>query len=107
MPDIPLMHVEDLKERMDANTTPVILDVREPYEYSICNLGGVLIPLNDLPRRVGELDPNRETVVHCRTGGRSAMAVEFLMANGFKNVKNLAGGILSWSAKIDPSMPQY
>ena len=107
MPDIPLMHVEDLKERIDANNAPVILDVREPHEYAICNLGGVLIPLNDLPRRVGELDPSRETVVHCRTGGRSAMAVEFLMASGFKNVKNLAGGILAWSAKIDPSMPQY
>ena len=107
MSDIPLMHVEDLKERMDANTAPFLLDVREAYEYAICNLGGLLIPLNDLPRRVTELDPARETVVYCRSGGRSAMAAEFLIASGFKNVKNLAGGILAWSAKIDPSMPQY
>ena len=107
MSDIPLMHVEDLKERMDANTAPFLLDVREAYEYAICNLGGLLIPLNDLPRRVTELDPARETVVYCRSGGRSAMAAKFLIASGFKNVKNLAGGILAWSAKIDPSMPQY
>jgi rhodanese-related sulfurtransferase len=107
MSNVPLIHVEDLKQRMDANTAPFLLDVREPNEYAICNLGGLLIPLNDLPRRVAELDPQRETVVHCRSGSRSAMAVEFLIANGFKNVKNLAGGILAWSAKIDPSMPQY
>ena len=107
MSNVPLMHVEDLKERMDAGTSPFLLDVREPNEYAICNLGALLIPLNDLPRRIAELDPQRETVVHCRSGSRSAMAVEFLLANGFKDVKNLAGGILAWSAKIDPSMPQY
>jgi sulfur-carrier protein adenylyltransferase/sulfurtransferase len=107
MSNVPLMHVEDLKQSMDANTAPFLLDVREPNEYAICNLGGFLIPLNDLPRRIQELDPQRETVVYCRSGGRSAMAVEFLLANGFKDVKNLAGGILAWSAKIDPTMPQY
>ena len=107
MSNLPLMHVEDLKERIDAGTAPFLLDVREPNEYAICNLGALLIPLNDLPRRIAELDPQRETVVHCRSGSRSAMAVEFLLANGFKDVKNLAGGILAWSAKIDPSMPQY
>ncbi len=107
MTNVPLMHVEDLKKRMDANKAPFILDVREPHEYAICNLGGTLIPLNDLPRRVGELDPRRETVVHCRSGARSAKAVEFLRANGFQDVKNLAGGILAWAQKIDPKMPQY
>jgi len=107
MSNVPLMHVEDLKARIDAGTAPFLLDVREPNEYAICNLGALLIPLNDLPRRLAELDPQRENVVHCRSGSRSAMAVEFLLANGFKDVKNLAGGILAWSAKIDPSMPQY
>jgi sulfur-carrier protein adenylyltransferase/sulfurtransferase len=107
MSNVPLMHVEDLKQRIDAGDAPFILDVREPQEYSICNLRGVLIPLNDLPRRMSELDANREIVVHCRTGGRSAQAVEFLLANGFKDVKNLAGGILAWAIKIDPTMPQY
>jgi adenylyltransferase/sulfurtransferase len=101
------MHVEDLKLRIDGDTAPFLLDVREPSEYAICNLGGLLIPLNDLPRRIRELDPQRETVVYCRSGGRSAMAAEFLLANGFKDVKNLAGGILAWSAKVDPTMPQY
>ncbi len=107
MNNVPLMHVEALKQRIDQNDAPFILDVREPHEYALCNIGGMLIPLNDLPRRIGELDPNRETVVHCRTGGRSAKAVEFLRANGFKDVKNLAGGILAWAQKIDPKMPQY
>ena len=107
MPDIPLMHVEDLKQRIDAKTAPFILDVREPNEFALCNIGGHLIPLNDLPKRISELDPNREIVVHCKTGGRSAKAVEFLRANGFKDVKNLAGGISAWAQKIDPKMPQY
>lgn len=107
MSNVPLMHVEDLKARMDSKTAPFILDVREPHEFALCNLGGLLIPLNDLPRRMGELDKERETVVHCRSGARSAKAVEFLQANGFKDVKNLAGGILAWAQKIDPKMPQY
>ena len=72
------MTVEELKQRLDRGDDLFVLDVREPNEYQIANLGGHLIPLNDLPRRVGELDPKRETVVHCKLGGRSAKAVEFL-----------------------------
>ncbi len=107
MSNVPLMHVEDLKKKLDAHDGVFVLDVREPHEYNICNIGGHLIPLNDLPKRMGELDKNREIVVHCRTGGRSSKAVEFLQANGFKNVKNLAGGILAWAEKIDKSMKKY
>lgn len=107
MPNIPLIHVEDLKQRLDAKEQLFVLDVREPHEYQICNIGGHLIPLNDLPRRMGELDKTRELIVHCRSGARSAKAVEFLQANGFKNVKNLAGGILAWAEKIDPKMQKY
>jgi adenylyltransferase/sulfurtransferase len=107
MPNIPLIHVEDLKQRIDEDSAPFLLDVREPNEHAFCDIGGTLIPLNDLPRRVSELDKDRETVVYCRSGGRSAMAVEFLLASGFKDVKNLAGGILAWAMKIDPTMPQY
>ncbi len=103
----PLMHVEDLKQRLEKNTAPFILDVRDPHEYALCNIGGYLIPLNDLPNRLDELDRNREIVVHCRSGVRSAQAAEFLMANGFSMVKNLAGGILAWAEKIDPSIPKY
>ena len=104
---VPVIFVEELKALCDAGNRPFILDVREPHEYQLCNLGGLLIPLNTLPARLRELDPDCEIVVHCRSGARSAKAVELLQANGFKNVKNLAGGILAWSAKIDPSMPQY
>lgn len=107
MSQVPLIHVEDLKQRLDAGDTPFLLDVREPQEYDICNLGGLLIRLDDLPRRVSELDPQRETIVYCRSGTRSAMATEYLLAHGFKDVKNLAGGILAWAMKIDPTMARY
>ena len=69
-----------------------MLDVREPHEYQICNIGGHLIPLGDLPKRVNELDSSREIVAHCRSGVRSAKAVDFLRQAGFKKVHNLAGG---------------
>lgn len=104
MPDVPLIHAEDLKQRLDANDDIFVLDVREPHEHQAGNLGGQLIPLNDLPRRLGELDPNRETVVYCRSGVRSGKAVEFLRAQGFRDVKNLVGGILAWAEKVDPAL---
>ncbi len=107
MGNVPQMHVEDLKKKMDAKEDIFVLDVREPHEYQICNIGGHLIPMNDLPKRLGELDKNRETVVHCRSGGRSTKVVEYLQAQGFTNVKNLAGGILAWAEKIDPKMQKY
>lgn len=107
MADLPLIHVEDLKRRVDNKEDVFVLDVREPHEYQICNIGGYMIPLNDLPKRMGELDPKKEIVVHCRSGVRSAKAVEFLRQNGFTNVKNLAGGILAWAEKIDPTMKKY
>jgi adenylyltransferase/sulfurtransferase len=98
---------EELKRRIDAGEDLFILDVREPHEFQIANLGGYLIPLGDLPLRVNELDPHREIVAHCKAGGRSAKAVEFLRQQGFKNVRNLAGGITAWSEKVDPSIPKY
>jgi rhodanese-related sulfurtransferase len=102
--NVPEMHVEELKRRIDAKSDIVVVDVREPDEYKSGNIGGQLIPLNDLPKRLSELDPSKETVVHCRGGGRSSKAVEFLQAQGFQNVKNLAGGILTWAEKIDPNL---
>ncbi|PYP90458.1 MAG: molybdenum cofactor biosynthesis protein MoeB [Candidatus Angelobacter sp. Gp1-AA117] len=104
---VPEISVEELKRRLDAKEDLFILDVREPHEYQICNLNGYLIPLNDLPKRVHELDPGKDMVVHCRSGGRSAKAVEFLQQAGFTKAKNLAGGVLAWSDKIDPKMPKY
>ena len=104
---VPEISVEELKQRLDTKEDFVLLDVREPHEYNICNLNGVLIPLNDLPRRMNELDPSKEMVIHCRSGARSARAVGFLQQAGFTKTKNLAGGILAWADRIDPKMPKY
>ena len=104
---VPEMTVEELKRRLDAKEDLFVLDVREPHEYQICNINGHLIPLGDLPNRVHELDSSREIVAHCRSGVRSAKAVDFLRQAGFKKVHNLQGGILAWADKIDPKMPKY
>jgi adenylyltransferase/sulfurtransferase len=104
---VPTISVEELKRRKDAGEDVFVLDVREPHEYQICNIQGYLIPLNDLPKRVHELDSSREIVAHCRSGVRSAKAVEFLRQSGFTKIRNLTGGILAWADKIDPSMPKY
>ena len=101
------MQVEELKARLERGDDLFILDVREPHEYDICNLGGYLIPLGEIPSRVHELDTSREIVAHCRSGVRSAKAVNFLRQAGFKKVHNLAGGILAWADRVDPSMPKY
>ncbi|MGB9074278.1 MAG: molybdopterin-synthase adenylyltransferase MoeB [Terriglobales bacterium] len=105
--DVPTISVEDLKKKLDAKADVFILDVREPHEYQICNLKGYLIPVGDLPRRVNELDSSREIVAYCRSGVRSAKAVNFLRRSGFKKVYNLTGGIRAWADKIDTTMPKY
>ena len=104
---VPEIQVEDLKRRLDSGEDLFVLDVREPHEYQICNINGHLIPLGELPKRVHELDSSREIVAHCRSGVRSAKAVNFLRQAGFKKVHNLAGGILAWADRVDPSMPKY
>jgi adenylyltransferase/sulfurtransferase len=105
--NIPEITPRDLKARMDKGDDLYILDVREPHEYDICNLNGHLIPLGELPRRVHELDSSREIVAHCRSGKRSADAVDFLQKAGFKKIWNLKGGILAWSDDVDPTVPKY
>ena len=98
----------ELKKKLDAGETPFVLDVREPNEYQINRIAGsTLIPLGELPRRYQELPRDREIVAHCKMGGRSAKATEFLKSVGFTNVKNLKGGILDWIDKVDPSQPKY
>lgn len=99
--------VEQLKLRLDRGDDLFILDVREPREYEIVNLGAPLIPLSELTKRYGELDPTKEIVVHCKMGGRSAKAATFLRQHGFKKVKNLLGGIDAWVEKVDPGLPRY
>jgi len=104
---VPEMLPTELKARLDKGDDIFILDVREPHEYQICNLKGKLIPLGELPRRVHELDSSREIVAHCRSGKRSAEAVDFLKKAGFRKIHNLTGGILAWSDQVDPSVPKY
>ena len=104
---VPEITPSELKARLDRGDDLFILDVREPHEYQICNIGGYLIPLGDLSRRVSELDSSREIVAHCRSGKRSAEASEFLRQAGFRKVLNLKGGILAWSDEVDPSVPKY
>lgn len=101
------INVEELKRSLDEGQTPFILDVREPEEFRICNLGGHLIPLNELPRRMRELNPTKEIIVHCHTGARSRTAASLLYEAGFQNVKNLVGGIDAWAKKIDKTMKRY
>jgi sulfur-carrier protein adenylyltransferase/sulfurtransferase len=104
---VPEIQPEELKRRLDAGENLFVLDVREPFEYQLANLGAKLIPLGELPQRTSELDPNREIVAHCKGGVRSAKAVEILQQAGFKKVSSLAGGILAWSDKVDPKIPKY
>jgi len=99
--------VEELRQRLDRSNNVFILDVREPEEFQIANIGGHLIPLNELPARIDELDPQQEIVVMCHHGNRSAYAVEYLRQVGFPNVKNLEGGIDAWSLRIDQRIPRY
>ena len=104
---LPEMTVKELKQHIDNAGEVVVVDVREPNEFQFCNIGGKLIPLKELPARMNELDPDAHTVVHCRSGHRSALAVEFLRQQGFSKVQNLAGGILAWADEVDPTMPKY
>jgi molybdopterin/thiamine biosynthesis adenylyltransferase/rhodanese-related sulfurtransferase len=104
---IPQMSVKDLKQRIDAGEDVFILDVREPYEYQIAQIGGKLIPQNDVPQRLADIPRDREIVVQCRSGARSQRIAEFLKQSGYTQVVNLAGGILAWSDEIDPKVQKY
>jgi molybdopterin/thiamine biosynthesis adenylyltransferase/rhodanese-related sulfurtransferase/molybdopterin converting factor small subunit len=98
----------EVKAKMDRGDRFVLIDVREPHEYQICNIPNAkLIPLGDLPKRVNELNSADEIVAHCKSGMRSAKAVEFLKQAGFRKVRNMKGGILAWSDKVDPTVPKY
>ncbi len=105
---IPEISPTELKAKLDAGENIFVLDVREPHEFDICRIDGTtLIPLGQLPSRVSELNSADDIVVHCKSGMRSAKAVDFLQQAGFAKVKNLAGGILAWSDEVDPSVPKY
>jgi rhodanese-related sulfurtransferase len=96
-------------DRREGGEEMTLLDVREDWEVALAPVptDTVHIPMGEVSDRIGELDPNKETVVICRSGGRSAQVAEFLERQGFGKVFNLSGGILAWSRVIDPRIPQY
>jgi adenylyltransferase/sulfurtransferase len=105
---IPEITPAEVKKKMDAHEPFVLIDVREPHEYQICRIpGSKLIPLGEVPKRMNELNSADEFVVHCKSGMRSAKAVDLLMKSGFLKIHNLKGGILAWSDQVDPSVPKY
>jgi adenylyltransferase/sulfurtransferase len=105
---IPEVGVEELKAMRDRRETFVLVDVREPHEIAICAFPeSMKIPLGTLPQNLSRLSTADEIIVHCKTGGRSARAVQLLRQAGFRKVRNLAGGIARWAELIDPTMPRY
>jgi adenylyltransferase/sulfurtransferase len=99
--------VRELKQRRDTGEDVFVLDVRQPWEYQLANIGGKLIPMFEVPGRLAEIDRNREIVVQCKLGISSQRVAEFLAQAGYANVKNLAGGIRAWADQIDPKVPKY
>lgn len=99
-----------LKQKLDSGQEVVILDIREPHELGICKLNNTAhVPMGELAARLNELTrfKDKEVVVYCRSGGRSARCVDFLRQNGFAKAINLTGGILSWSDTVDPTVAKY
>ncbi|HEX7239162.1 MAG TPA: rhodanese-like domain-containing protein, partial [Longimicrobiaceae bacterium] len=108
--EVPEITPTELKERLDRGDRLTIIDVREPHEWEIGNLeehGARLIPLGEIEARAGEIDPEDEIVLQCRSGARSAKALGVLREKGYTRLLNLKGGILGWSDDVDPSVPKY
>ena len=104
---VPEIRVEELKRRLDAGEDLFLLDVRDEYEYEISNIGGQLIPLPELAKRVNELDANKNIVTVCKMGPRGVKAAQVLHKAGFTHVWNLTGGIHAWSDRVDHSVHKY
>jgi rhodanese-related sulfurtransferase len=107
--DMQEITASELKAQMDAGADIQLIDVRQPDEYAFARIEGAkLIPLGEIIARMNEIDPNRDTVIHCKMGGRSARAIEALQRSGYEgNLMNLAGGITAWSNEVDPSVAKY
>ena len=104
---VPEIRVEELKQRLDAGENLVLLDVRDEFEYEISNIGGQLIPLAELSRRINELDASKKIVTICKMGQRGVKAAQVLHNAGFNHVWNLTGGIHAWSDRVDHSVRKY
>ena len=106
--NIPEINVNDLNLKFTNNENFILLDVRTDQEVFISKIqGSIHIPMNDVPLRLDELNKEKEIVVQCKSGKRSARVCEFLLNNNFSNVKNLKGGIIAWSEEIDSSIIVY
>ena len=106
--DVPTISATELRAKLDRKEKFVLVDVREPFEYDICNIpGSKLIPLGELPARLSELDSADDIVLHCKVGARSAKALRVLQEAGFRKLSNLKGGIDAWADEVDPSIPKY
>jgi len=100
--------VQELKQLIDDKADFQLIDVRETHEFDICEIGGELIPMGEIPESVEKIDRSKPVIVHCRSGKRSANVIQYLEQNfQFDNLYNLEGGILAWADEIDPTMPKY
>lgn len=107
--DYPLqLTVEDARDLVAAGRDALLVDVREPSEVAHCRIEGAMhIPMQSIPQRLAELDRGKHLLIYCHHGGRSLRVTQYLLANGFTKVSNVAGGIDAWSERIDPSVPRY
>ena len=108
--EVPVMTVAQLRQMLDTGEDMVLLDVREAFEWELSNLGehgAILMPMGEIPARLGELNPAERVVVYCRTGARSDLITRFLLTHGFEQVWNLEGGINEWARQFDPDMRTY
>ena len=102
------VNVQELNQLIEEKQDFQLIDVREPFENDLCTLNGVLIPMSEIVARLDEINTDKKVIIHCRSGMRSANVISYLEQNhGYSNLFNLTGGILAWSAEIDPSMPSY
>jgi len=100
--------VSELKAMMDSGEDFQLIDVREPHEYDICNLKGILIPMNEIPDNLDKISKDKIVIMQCRSGSRSGRIIQYLEeAHGYQNLYNLRGGILAWADEIDFEMPKY
>lgn len=102
------INVHELQQLLNDKADIQVIDVREPFEAEICSIGATLIPMNEVPERFKEITKDKQVVVHCRSGARSANVINYLeQTHGYSNLYNLEGGILAWASEIDPSLPTY
>jgi adenylyltransferase/sulfurtransferase len=108
--DVRVLNPTELKARLDRGENIGLIDVREPYEWDMCNLGSYgakLLPLGEIAERAEEIERSRDVVVYCRSGKRSESAIRHLQSQGFTNLFNLSGGINGWATEVDPDMDTY